>query len=128
MDEATRNRLRRRAGRRCEYCGFHQDQSPLAALHIEHIIPKKHGGTDNPDNLALACIDCNLHKGSNVAGYDPASGVLTELFHPRRHIWSEHFERQGRLVVGKTPIGRATVEVLRVNSEEQLQLRAASPE
>lgn len=127
MDEATRNRVRQRAGGRCEYCGLRQEQSPLAALHIEHITPKKHGGTDDPDNLALACIDCNLRKGTNVAGYDPATGVLTELFHPRRHIWSEHFAPQGPLIIGKTPIGRATVEVLQLNSEEQLQLRVVSP-
>jgi hypothetical protein len=111
---------------RCESCGLRQDQSPLAALHIEHIVPKKHGGTDDPDNLALACVDCNLHKGSNVAGYDPRSGELTELFHPRHHVWSDHFERVGVFIAGKTPIGRATVEVLQLNSEEQLQLRVVS--
>jgi len=31
-------------------------------LHIEHILLKIHGGTDDMENLALACIDCNLHK------------------------------------------------------------------
>ena len=54
MDAATRNLVRRRAGDRCEYCGLHQDLSPLAALQIEHVRPRKHGGTDDPDNLALA--------------------------------------------------------------------------
>jgi hypothetical protein len=55
MNERTKARVRERAGHRCEYCRLHQDDSPLAALHIEHIIPKVHGGTDNYDNLALAC-------------------------------------------------------------------------
>jgi hypothetical protein len=54
MDEVTRNLVRQRAGNRCEYCGLPQAQSPLARLHVEHILPKKHGGTDAPDNLALA--------------------------------------------------------------------------
>ena len=98
----------------------------MAALHVEHIRPRKHGGSDNLDNLALACIDCNLHKGSNVAGYDPETGNLTELFSPRRHLWDEHFERQGRLIVGTTPIGRTTVQVLQLNSEKRVQLRMAS--
>ena len=79
MDAATRDIVRKRANYRCEYCGLHEDQSPLAALHIEHILPRKHGGTDHLENLALACIDCNLHKGSNVAGYDPETKQLTEL-------------------------------------------------
>ena len=98
----------------------------MAALHIEHILPRKHGGTDDLDNLALACIDCNLHKGSNVAGYDPQSGQLTELFHPRRQSWREHFERRDARIIGRTAVGRTTIEVLQLNSEERLQLRTAS--
>ena len=125
MNAATRSQVCRRADFRCEYCGLHQDQSPLAALHVEHIPPRKHGGSDDSDNLALACIDCNLHKGSNVAGYDPKTGRLTELFHPRSQSWHEHFERQGAMIVGKTPIGRTTIEILQLNDEKRLQLRTA---
>ena len=84
MDSPLRNLVRDRAGNHCEYCRLHQDDSPLASLHVEHVIPKKHGGTDDPSNLALACVACNLHKGSDVAGYDPQTGALTKLFHPRR--------------------------------------------
>ena len=126
MDAAVRNLVRRRAGDRCEYCGLHQAQSPLAALHLEHIRPRKHGGTDDADNLALACVDCNLHKGTNVAGYDPQTGTLTELYHPRRQNWAEHFEWREVFIVGRTAIGRTTVDVLNLNSEERLQLRTAS--
>ena len=125
MDATTRNRVRQRAGCRCEYCGLHEDQSPLAALHVEHVIPRKHNGSDDLDNLALACIDCNLHKGTNIAGYDPATGQMTGLFHPRRMAWSEHFEWQGVLIAGKTAIGRTTVDVLQMNADERLQLRVA---
>ena len=58
-----RAEVRSRANNTCEYCQLHQDDSPLASLHVEHIIPKTHGGSDDLENLALACIDCNLHKG-----------------------------------------------------------------
>ncbi len=126
MNDAKRDQVRLRANARCEYCGLHQDQSPLAALHVEHILPRKHGGSDDLENLALACIDCNLRKSSNVAGYDPETGSLTELFHPRRQKWQEHFVRRGAWIVGLTAIGRTTVEVLQLNAEERLQLRAAS--
>ena len=84
MDTSTKALVQERAGNCCEYCQLHQDDSPLAALHIEHIIPKKHGGSEDMDNLALACIDCNLHKGSNLTGIDPETNEVTELFHPRR--------------------------------------------
>lgn len=69
-------RPRESAGHRCEYCRLRQDDSPLAALHVEHIIPKFHGGSDDLDNLALACIDCNLHKGPNLTGLDPVTDQL----------------------------------------------------
>jgi 5-methylcytosine-specific restriction endonuclease McrA len=30
---------------------------------VEHLLSFKHGGTDNINNLALACKDCNLAVG-----------------------------------------------------------------
>jgi hypothetical protein len=126
MDAATRNLVRRRAGDRCEYCRLHQDQSPLASLQLEHIRPRKHNGTDDLDNLALACIDCNLHKGTNVAGYDSQTGTLTELFNPRRQVWSEHFEWRGLEIRGLTAVGRTTVAMLDLNGQDRLELRSIS--
>ena len=124
MKESTKARVRERAGHRCEYCLLHQDDSPLA-LHIEHVIPKKHGGSDDVDNLALACIDCNLHKGPNLTGIDPETKGVTQLFHPRRHRWNEHFEWAGIYIAGKTAVGRTTVVVLNMNSHDQLALRSS---
>jgi hypothetical protein len=123
MDAAARQHVRDRAGNRCEYCGLRQEHSPLASLQIEHIIPKKHGGSDESDNLALACIDCNLHKGPNLAGRDPETGQTTELFNPRTDRWADHFERSGPYLVGKTPVGRTTIYVLDMNGEERVELR-----
>jgi hypothetical protein len=67
-----------------------------------------------------------LHKGTNIAGFDPEMGALTTLFHPRRDRWDDQFKRQGAMIVGKTAIGRTTVDVLNLNSEEQMQLRTES--
>ena len=119
-----RRRSSARAGSRCEYCRLHQDDSPLALLHIEHVIPKKHGGSDDDDNLALACIDCNLHKGPNLTGFDPETGQLTRLFHPRQQTWDDHFTRNGIIIVGKTDVGRTTVVLFNMNSDDQLALRS----
>jgi hypothetical protein len=126
MEPAVRNLVRDRARDRCEYCGVRQDQSPLASLHVEHIRPRKHGGTDDPANLALACIARNLNKGSNVAGYDPQTGALTELCNPRAQAWLDHFERRGIYIAGRTAIGRTTVDVLEFNSADRLELRTVS--
>ena len=125
MGPQIRAQVRERGANICEYCQLRQEDSPLAALHIEHIIPKVHGGSDELDNLALACVDCNLHKGTNPAGIDPETNALTEIFHPRHHKWNDHFEWQGITLVGRTAIGRTTVLVLSMNSEDQLALRSS---
>jgi hypothetical protein len=124
MTPSARGRVRERAGHRCEYCHLRQEDSPLASLHIEHVIPRVHGGGEDLDNLALACIDCNLHKGPNLTGIDPETGETTALFHPRHHRWEDHFEWHGVSLFGKTPIGRTTIRVLDMNSEDRLTLRS----
>jgi 5-methylcytosine-specific restriction endonuclease McrA len=100
MDAATRAAVWHRADSRCEYCRLHQADDPLFTFHIEHIIARQHGGTDDPDNLALSCHACNLFKGPNLSGIDPLTGRLVALFHPRRHRWARHFRWDGPRVVG----------------------------
>jgi hypothetical protein len=91
IDPAIRELVRDRAGHRCEYCQLRQEDLPFSTFQVEHIIPRKHGGADDPDNLALACDRCNLSKGTNLAGIDPETGELTALFNPRTLSWDEHF-------------------------------------
>lgn len=122
MDRALRDSVAQRAGHRCEYCRLPQ-QFSRSTLHVEHIIPKQHGGTDDLDNLCSACNRCNLHKGPNLAGIDADTGQMVPLFDPRRQSWDDHFAWQGAAVVGLTPTGRATVQVLQMNAPRRLQLR-----
>jgi hypothetical protein len=124
MDAATRGMVRQRAGNRCEYCGILQEQMSAAAFHVDHIIPKQHGGSDDSSNLALACYHCNLRKGPNLTGIDPDTGALVSLFHPRQMRWDAHFALRETLIVGLTPTGRATVRVLQMNAVDRVQLRA----
>jgi hypothetical protein len=60
MKASTRKLVRARAGRRCECCRFHESDLPLFPFHIEHIIPKKHGGTDDANQLAWSCHGCGM--------------------------------------------------------------------
>jgi 5-methylcytosine-specific restriction endonuclease McrA len=126
MRAQVRKKVRTRAAKRCEYCRLHEDDSPLLAHQVEHIIPRKHGGSDEVDNLAFACVACNLFKGPNLSGIDPDTGALTPLFHPRQQRWNDHFALEGLELVGLTPIGRVTIAVLRMNSEVHLRLRVAA--
>jgi len=122
MDAATRRLVRRRGGGRCEYCLIRQEHTETTH-HIEHITAKQHGGSDDPANLALACIHCNSHKGPNLTGIDPDSGEVVSLFHPRRERWEDHFTLQQALIIGRTPTGRATVHVLAMNAAYRLHVR-----
>ena len=67
IDSETRLLVRERAAERCEYCQLPEWASPIS-FHVEHIRAKQHGGDDQPENLALACDRCNLHKGPNLKG------------------------------------------------------------
>lgn len=125
MDAATRNLVRNRAKRRCEYCGLRQSAVPLVPFHIEHIIARQHGGTDDSSNLAFSCHHCNLHKGPNLAGIDPETGQMVALYNPRLDTWAEHFEVQSLTIVGITLVGRTTVCVLAMNAPSQLDIRSA---
>lgn len=125
VDRATRELVRQRANLRCEYCGLEESSSPIARLQIEHIRAIKHGGGDEADNLALACIDCNLRKGPNLSGIDPETGSVEILFNPRTQNWTEHFALQGSRIEGRTACGRATVAVLDMNSVDRIQTRIA---
>ena len=125
IGSATRRLVRRRADNRCEYCRAHQDDEPFFRYQIEHVIAIQHGGTDDDDNLALACSHCNRHKGPNLAGIDPETGAMERLFHPRRQVWNDHFEIRGSFIIGTTPTGRVTVRVLGINDPARVELRRA---
>jgi hypothetical protein len=98
---------------------------PFAAFHLDHIIPRQHGGTNDAANLAFACYHCNLHKGPNLTGIDPGTRAIVPLFHLRRHAWHEHFALQDMTIMGLTPTGRATMRVLQLNAVDRVQLKTA---
>jgi hypothetical protein len=113
-----------RAAQRCEYCFMHQSLQG-ATFHIEHINPSSRGGSDNSDNLALACPRCNLHKSNRIEADDPDSGAAMRLFNPRVDRWSDHFRWENYQIVGLTPIGRTTALVLDLNHPRRLLIRRA---
>jgi len=116
--------VRQRARGRCEYCCLPEAYSSIG-FEIDHIVAEQHGGRSIPGNLAWACFADNHHKGPNLAGIDPRTGRRAWLFHPRRHKWERHFRWKGAVLVGRTPIGRATIAVLQINAPHRIAQRAA---
>src|SRR6266498_795328 len=124
MDRLLQESVRRRSAFRCEYCHF---PAALAELpfQFDHIIAQKHGGATTSENLAFSCFFCNSYKGPNLSGIDPVSGEIIRLFHPRRDAWAEHFMWNGAALIGRSGVGRATIEVLKINHPFHLALRQA---
>lgn len=95
-----RQTIRELAGDCCEYCRVAQD-SRLSKFQVDHIIPIKHGGRD-----------------------DPATGEATKLYDPRRQQWEDHFQiNADATLIGISPEGRATVVVLRLNEVSRVEHR-----
>jgi len=44
---------------RCELCGIPKEER---ALEVDHILPRNHGGTNDPSNLQALCYQCNAMK------------------------------------------------------------------
>lgn len=45
----------------CAYC----ETELGGSFHVDHVVPLSKGGTDWPDNLAVACATCNLTKNDD---------------------------------------------------------------
>lgn len=119
-----REQILAQAGGRCAYC-----RSAEALLgvtfEIDHIVPLSVGGETSVDNLCLSCPTCNRHKAARQTALDPLSGVHAPLFHPPTQTWDDHFawSDDGTMLIGLTPAGRATIELLRMNRPVLVQMR-----
>jgi hypothetical protein len=108
-----------RAAHLCEYCLTPEYLSPLE-FPVDHIQPESRGGPDMAHNLALACPACNAFKGNATVARDPQSQEIVRLYHPRLDTWDDHFQLSIDTLemVGRTAIGRATVQRLRMNRDQ----------
>lgn len=124
MDRSLQQQVWERARATCEYCRVPQAFDPLP-FHVDHITARKHHGSIELDNLALACFACNNQKQSDIAGVDPEGQghTIVRLFHPSIDNWNEHFEWSGATVAGRTPIGRVTIYVLGMNLPHRVGFR-----
>jgi hypothetical protein len=113
-----------RARDRCEYCRYPGRYAPQT-LPVDHIIPREVGGPTSANNLAQSCQGCNGHKAAKTTAFDPVTGLEVPLYNPRQQRWDEHFawSEGSLLIIGLTPVGRATVEALQLNREGLINIR-----
>lgn len=122
MNEQLRGLVRERAKDRCEYCQMPQSGSVLPH-EADHIRSQKHGGLTFPENLCWACAFYNSFKGTDIAACPPGYDQIVPLFNPRVNSWHDHFDWEGAMLRGKTLVGKATVELLRINLPDRLEHR-----
>jgi hypothetical protein len=116
INEAVKQFVRERANYLCEYC---HSLELLSAnrFTIDHIVPRSLGGSDELENLALACRRCNERRYNFVAGIDPDTQAIVPIFNPRQQQWAEHFvwTIDGTVIQGSTAVGRTTCVRLDLN-------------
>jgi hypothetical protein len=120
--------VRLRANRCCEYCSRGEGNIANLEGRLEHqavhIIPPRHGGSDDLANLAWVCPFCKDLKGTDIGTVDIETNQKVWLYNPREDTWADYFEiRKDGQIVGKTPAGRATIRLFNLNSESLIVFR-----
>ncbi|MCB0036955.1 MAG: HNH endonuclease [Anaerolineales bacterium] len=122
MSDELREFVIERAHNRCEY-GLMPQAFSLHKHEPDHIVPRQHGGESTKENLALACMRCNRHKGPNVGSFDPDSGNLVPFFNPRTQSWHEHFSFEDGQIQPLTPEARVTEKIFKLNDDSRVAER-----
>jgi ATP adenylyltransferase len=71
---SVRYEVLKRAGGRCELCGVSVEER---AIEVDHIVPRKHGGSDDTENLQALCYKCNAMGASSAICLPTASSRRT---------------------------------------------------
>lgn len=118
---SAKNRLyvKTRASQCCEYCRVLELFS-FIGYELDHIISRKHGGTNELTNLAWTCAFCNYRKGTDIGTVLLPSMNFIRFFNPRLDHWDEHFEFSGALILSKTEIGEGTIRIFHFNQIDRL--------
>ncbi len=89
LNDKTKQAIRKEYKYKCQYCDNDN------ARHIEHIKARDNGGTDDLDNLTLACERCNTKK-SNLELPEAYSGILLARAKQKRKKIEERLSGNSR--------------------------------
>jgi len=92
---------------------------------LEHIVPKREGGSDKPINLAAACVTCNVLRNECALTPDPT--VLKLLSRQQQEYITKHTQCDTLFLETKIPVSdekdRYTEMVLGTSVYEKNKLR-----
>jgi 5-methylcytosine-specific restriction endonuclease McrA len=124
IPDSVRRIVATRANNICEYCRC-LEQFSTQSFTVDHIKPRKVGGETILENLAWSCFGCNAYKHTKTESIDPETNHNISLFNPRQQSWHDNFKwsKDETEIIGKTPCGRATILILRLNHPGIVNLR-----
>ncbi|MFM2429050.1 MAG: hypothetical protein RLZZ511_263 [Cyanobacteriota bacterium] len=79
----TRKNLLNRDAHTCQYCSRSGDD-----MTLDHVIPRSRGGQDTWENIVVACVRCNVHKG-NRTPKEAGMGLLKQPSRPHSSLFFE---------------------------------------
>lgn len=89
----SRRNIYLRDDHRCQYCGKVPKKEELT---IDHVLPRSKGGKTTWENVVLACIRCNMKKGSKLVH----EAGLKLLNHPVKPHWLGCSQFGGKVASG----------------------------
>jgi len=98
LSKRRRFAVLRRDGFACRYCGSTVEDG--VALHVDHVIARSRGGSDDSENLVTACSDCNLGKSDTSlddALPPPLDIVAAKEIQRRAQAYNDWLREQERL-------------------------------
>lgn len=107
-------------GRRCAYCGVHEDDAG-AELTVDHHRPRSKGGDDSDANLVYSCPKCNEFKGSYWFETDSPH---IRLLNPGADKLTPHvLENEDGTIAGQSEEGTFFIARLRLNRPQLVAFR-----
>lgn len=89
VSKRLRYEILRRDNHACRYCGR---AAPNVELAVDHVVPTALGGSDEPDNLITACVDCNSGKSASP----PDATLVADVEHDALR-WAAAMKRAAEL-------------------------------
>ncbi len=83
----SRHSIFERDNHTCQYCGR---RLPKSQLTIDHVVPQSRNGGDTWENLAVACVPCNVKKGNRT----PEEAGMRLIRRPFKPSWIPNFGKR----------------------------------
>ena len=62
----VRRSIRERDDYSCQVCGVRGERNEAVRLHVDHIVPRRWGGSHSPENLRTLCKNCHEARHANL--------------------------------------------------------------